>query len=356
MTTLIPGVFTTVIFLLVTWIIFNGLLITTADQTDALGNANDLHEDQFRTLISITGTGDSGDKFVVKVLNNSKSVSFEDFSKLDLITRYIGTGGAIISKRLTHSTDWSVPSISGDDTNPKVWDPGETVTILFEVRPAITGGAKAALAVVVPGGIADSTYFEVGAIKTRYLHNDPTPPTSDTASHAVLTADTTAPTATTLFNYDTNRDSCTGLKIAEGGVGAGESGVTLHQVWRTDPMPGVLLIAGDVTFKFWSALRDPTDCSFVLAASGDATMFLRDHDGAGSYKEIGSATTGVIADWQGGVSDFVEKTITISGVSYTVPTGHELEAKVIVSGAAITADAVWFAYDTTAFSSVVTLP
>ena len=33
-----------------------------------------------------------------------------------------------------------------------------------------------------------------------------------------------------------------------------------------------------------------------------------------------------------------------------------LEAKVIVSGAAITADAVWFAYDTTAFSSVVTLP
>ena len=62
------------------------------------------------------------------------------------------------------------------------------------------------------------------------------------------------------------------------------------------------------------------------------------------------------ADWQGGTSDFVEKTATISDIDYTLEADHQLEVKVIAPSAAAPAAGVWFAYDTTTYISVVNLP
>ncbi len=46
-----------------------------------------------------------------------------------------------------------------------------------------------------------------------YLHNNPTPPVGNTVSQVDLPMDTSAPTATTLYNYDTNRDSDPGRRL-----------------------------------------------------------------------------------------------------------------------------------------------
>ena len=96
-------------------------------------------------------------------------------------------------------------------------------------------------------------------------------------------------------------------------------------------------------------------CGFSLGTSGEVTVFLRDRDTGGSYTEIGSSTV-TEADWQGGTSDFVEKTATISGIDYTLEADHQLEVKVIVPSAGAPATGIWFAYDTTTYISVANLP
>ena len=82
------------------------------------------------------------------------------------------------------------------------------------------------------------------------------------------------------------------------------------------------------------------------------TIFLRDRDGSGGYTEIGSGTLSE-NDWQGGISDFVKKTITVAGLAYTVPKGNQLEAELITGPAG---GDIWFAYDTVSHPSVVKLP
>ncbi len=128
----------------------------------------------------------------------------------------------------------------------------------------------------------------------------------------------------------------------------------MHQVWRTAPLDSKLVISGDVTIDFWSATR-LANCIFRLDVAGEVTIFLRDRDESGSYTEIGSATVSE-ADWQGGTSDFVEKTATISDIDYTLTADHQLEVKVIAPSAGAPAVGVWFAYDTTTYISVVNLP
>ena len=166
-------------------------------------------------------------------------------------------------------------------------------------------------------------------------------------SQTALPLDELAPTATTLYNYDTDRDSSAGLLIAKGGSGAAESDTTKYQDWRTTALSSALAIDGTVTVTLWSGIKD-----FGLAKQGSVTVYLRDFDGS-SYVEIANGTL-TDSDWQGGSSSWVEKTITITGVNYTIPSGNYLEVKLIVTDSSD--DSMWFAYDTVAYGSRVALP
>ena len=332
--------------LLITWAIFSGLWTVTTDQTDSLREAEELQADRLNTLISITSTDSYCDSYAATLENKSQGMSFGDFPKIDVFVLYSTTTGATTAERLTHPSDWTVSSISGDTTNPGVWDPDETATISFSTTHVLKTGTKGTVAVAVPGSISDSAYFDQGC--SYYLHNDPIPPTGDTTSHLVLPMDEVAPSATTLFNYDTDRDASAGLLIAKGANGVGETDPTKYQVWRTGPLIGDLVITGDAIIEFWAGLED-----FKLNAVGKVSIFLRDYDGNGGHTEIGNGTVFDV-DWHGGSSTFVKKTMEIAGLDYTVPAGHELEAKLIVKPAS--ADDMWFAYDTAAYPSILNLP
>ena len=151
----------------------------------------------------------------------------------------------------------------------------------------------------------------------------------------------------TLYNYDQNRDAKSGLLIVKGGTDENEADSTEHQVWRTGALSSPLSLAGTVTIHFWSAIKD-----FTLSTAGVVTFYLRDYDGS-SHIEIANGTVSE-ADWQGGVSNFVNKTLSISSVSYTIPNDNQLELKLIVGEAS--GDDMWFAYDTTGYPSVVKIP
>ena len=187
----------------------------------------------------------------------------------------------------------------------------------------------------------------VSTITNHYLHNNPTPPTGDTNSQAVLPMDTTPPTATTLYNYDQDRDAFAGLLIQKGAIGAGETDLVKYQAWRSGSLPEGLSLVGTVTIDLWTAMKD-----FGQDKAGEVIVYLRDYNGS-SHTEIGNGTVYEI-DWQGGSATWVQKTITISGLNYTIPAGNELEVKLIVGDNGD--DDIWFAYDTTSYSSVVKIP
>jgi len=110
-----------------------------------------------------------------------------------------------------------------------------------------------------------------------------------------------------------------------------------------------LEINGDVFVDLWGALR-----RYQVNFSGAINMYLRDSDGVGGYTEI--ANGGIFAeDWQEGSGTFINRTIIMPDVSYTVHSGHQLEARLIVDFIKSSKD-MWFAYDTTAYPSVIRLP
>ena len=347
MSVVIPGTLILGILLLVTWLVFGGMLNTSASQTESLRESNELRAEHLRTLVSITSTASSGDGYAAAVYNKSRGVSFGDFSELDLFARYVSTGGDTVATRLAYPSQWKVSSITGDTTNPNIWDPTETANLYFTLQPELLPCSEGVVSVTVPGGVSDLAYFDA-KLCSFYWHNDPTPPTTVTSSHAVLAMTSYEPSATTLYNYDTDRDTDVGLLIRKGGSGVGETDLTQYQVWRTGPISDGLAISGDVTVDFWSALKD-----FKLNATGSVTIFLRDYDGVSSYTEIGNSTISD-SDWQGGISDFIQKTISIMGLSYTIPVDHELEAKLIVESAS--GANMWLAYDTTSRPSIVNIP
>ena len=180
-----------------------------------------------------------------------------------------------------------------------------------------------------------------------YLHNDPTPPTGDTTFQAILPLDQNAPSATTLYNYD-NLDAFPGRLIEKGASGPTEADATKFQAWRTVPLTSDLTVGGGVvSVVLWTGIKD-----FNPGVPGSVTIFLRHFDGL-SYTEIGQGSR-TVPDWQGGSSSWISRNITITGVNYTIPAGHQLEVKLIVD--ASSGDHMWIAYDTVSYDSRVELP
>ncbi|HZI65092.1 MAG TPA: hypothetical protein VFF17_00870 [Thermoanaerobaculia bacterium] len=157
----------------------------------------------------------------------------------------------------------------------------------------------------------------------------------------------TAPTAATLFNYDTDRDGFPGRLIQKGSSGVGETDISKYQNWISDPLASPLAAGGTVNVTFFSAVKD-----FGQNKAGSVTVFLRDANGT-SATNICSGTL-TLSNWQGGSSTWVSRTVSFNCGSYTIPAGRRLEVKLVVAAAA--GDDMWFAYDTTSYPSEVRLP
>ena len=275
----------------------------------------------------------------VKNVGRTRIIALE---KTDL---FFGVGTAITGVPYGGS-GCSAPCWHYELENDTAWNPEATLHITLLPTDPLVAATIYQIKIVTPNGVEATAYLAMPN-RTWYLHNNPTPPTGDTTSQAVLPLDQTLPTAATLFNYDSDRDGAAGLLIAKGGSGPAESDPTKHQAWRTVALADDLAIQGDVSVILWSGIK-----SFDLGKAGSVTVFLRHFDGS-TYTEIaqGSLTD---SDWQGGSSTWVSKAINIIGVSYTIPAGEFFEVKLIVGLSA--GDDMWFAYDTALYISRTTLP
>ena len=180
-----------------------------------------------------------------------------------------------------------------------------------------------------------------------YLHNNPTPPTANTVAQYNLTMTTTVPTATTLFNYDTNNANRPGRGITRNNPPSPGLATAYRYVnWRTPALVTALALTGNVTVDLWSATNTAT-----ANRNGSLIAYLRDFNPtAGTYVEIANATyTGAYAVGR----TYYERPILVAVAPvYTLAVGHMLEVK-IESPTATSQNNMLVAYDTTADSSVV---
>lgn len=195
--------------------------------------------------------------------------------------------------------------------------------------------------------LVNLSYQEPTYTTFYYLHNSPTPPTGDTNAQSPLPMDATASTSTTLYNYDQNYDADPGRTLQKTTLGVSTSQLQKHQVWRSGALGSALAIIGDVKIDLWAAIAN-----YDQAKTGIVTVYLRDYDGVG-HQEIGRASA-YADDWQDGSTTWVGRSIIVPELDYTVPTGNEVEIFMVVENLADSA--MWFAYDTTTYPTVLKIP
>lgn len=213
----------------------------------------------------------------------------------------------------------------------------------------VAGSFQAAQALFTDAAGVTGNSFSTGQwVFDYYLHNNPTPPTGNTVSQTNLPLTTVSPSAATLYNYDTNRDAAAGLLVIRGASGPDEADTAKYQNWRTGALSQDLTISGDVVLTFWSGTQN-----FAQNKRGSVSAYLRDFDG--STLTVIAYNTLTVNNWQGGSSTWVQYTLTLPGVSYTVPAGHQLDLRLYVPGPPSSQVDMWFAYDTVAYPSRLTI-
>lgn len=184
---------------------------------------------------------------------------------------------------------------------------------------------------------------------TWFVHNRPTPPTGNTTAQVGLTMNDTVPTATILYNYDTNADSSPGRRLLVAGSGPNETNTAYYTSWSSAPLDAPRSVSGTASLTLYSATRN-----FTRNRAGSLIAYLRDYDpGTGMYVEIANGTL-TRPNWQGGSTTWVARTISIPVAGYTVPLGHRIEVKVEATSAA--SMSMWIAYDTMTRPSWFVLP
>jgi len=294
------------------------------------------------------------DTIVRTHIKNVGSKPIDDFEAMDVFTWYTDETGQPATTPFQYTSgnllqdEWSVTGVDPVDFGG-AWDPGETLSFTWRfLRPQLPG-TSGYVTVVTPNGVSDSSYVnftDVSDADCRFLHNFPTPPTADTASQLLLTMEGGLPSATTLFNYDNNRDADPGLTLLRTQNGLSESLTTKYQVWRTGVLGAPKVINGSVLVDIFAALAPVTQGQI-----GIVVVYLRDFDGV-SHTEIGESAV-FARDWQSGATGFVERMALIKDINYTIPAGNELEIRLQIDIAS--EQDMTVAYDTVQHSSLVNL-
>ena len=194
----------------------------------------------------------------------------------------------------------------------------------FSTKRVLSVTATSTFGGGIAGGLQETTTLDVefrpeqtDALEYIYyfLHNNPTPPTGNTSSQIDLPFDLTQPTSTTLFNYDTNRDSEDGLLLIRSGKPT-ETDTTKFQDWVTDALTSSLTIDGRMSlFLAAAAAGFATDKAISVLAT------VQDIDTASSTETIIGERAEAAFNSE---SSWTLITMHFNNVVYTIASGHKL--------------------------------
>lgn len=123
--------------------------------------------DRARTDLALVSTHISLDGTVVELtIRNMGQTKLADFDQWDMNLEYYGSGYAYHIAWLPYAegapaalNTWGVASISQDVFDPDILNPGETITVQFQVSPAVGPETINRVALTTPSGIGVSSVF-----------------------------------------------------------------------------------------------------------------------------------------------------------------------------------------------------
>ena len=179
---------------------------------------------------------------------------------------------------------------------------------------ATFAGTQVVLARLVDAAPVTGNTFATGTWATAttwYLHNNPTPPTANTAAQFNLALNTTAPTATTLYNYDTGCESRTGRSIRRNTGAITETGACRYATWRSAALAAARTLNGTATLTVFARKATAGGTPPTLRA------FLRVRNpGTSTYIELGPANATITT----------EPTLAFASYALTLVAGERLGA------------------------------
>lgn len=253
---------------------------------------------------------------------------------------------------LTRYEPWppgaTAPAASGAG---RTWRPRRraAVGIYGLVLVATVGAVAGASPHLARAAYSAKTVNPGNYLKTSLAFYLKTNATGNTTSTAELPLRQAVPTLTTLFNYDTNRDTSAGLLLVKSPQGLTDGNSSRIQKWNmTATTPLVLSGTGQLTL--WSAMK-----LFDTAKSGSVRVGIYDCNPARtSCTSVAQQTVSSGAgSWSGGSPTWVSKTWSFGTLTHTVPAGNVLQVRVVADAAS--GDDMWFAYDTKTYTSVFTV-
>jgi hypothetical protein len=184
-----------------------------------------------------------------------------------------------------------------------------------------------------------------GTGTTWYLHNNPTPPTGNTAAQFNLALNATSPTAATLYNYDTNCEFRAGRSIRRNTGLVTEAGACRYATWRSAALAAARTLNGTATLTVFARKASGGGIAPTLRA------FLRVFNPSTStYTELGTANATITTE---PTLPFASYALSWTLASVAVPLGRQVEVKIVATGGTREPE---IAYDTTAYPSSLTLP
>ncbi len=156
---------------------------------------------------------------------------------------------------------------------------------------------------------------------------------------------TAAPDAGSLPNYDPGEDSDPGRTLDKSDEGWNESDSGKYQLWVAPHAE--MAISGQVTLTFWSAMKD-----FEDDKGGRVEAFLLDCNPGGNNCVLIDQGSRESTPWSPSGA-WVSNTIDFGSVTYSIASNRSLAIKVVVGDDSD--DDMWFAYDTTAYPSSLSL-
>jgi type II secretory pathway pseudopilin PulG len=258
-----------------------------------------------------------------------------------------------------------VDSLLMDTNSTGIPDTGSVATdeityflAVFQLAPSEPVGDEEMTLTATSGGNDEVSHsskntVDIGTVGlTLNLHNNPSPPTGNTNATTNLAMNINPVTAATLYQYSRNHYNTVypGRFIDKKDAIHSESDNKYMANWVYQ-VPQNTLFNGTAEAKLWVAAKDlKCDKSFTIRA------FLRTRNNLSSHSgtQLASADLAVPAPGGSEPCNFRAVTIPMTITNVTVAANRYIELKVTIRGSS--GDAALFAYDTTSYTSTLTLP
>ena len=157
---LVMGVLLATIILISRAIVVSNTMMGTAitDAADVAGERTRTNL-EFQSAVSAISTGSTDLTVTVK---NVGSTSVSDYDRMDLIVAYESPGGLGPTREVRRlkytsgvlsSNQWKDASRFPDFVQPRIWDPGETLTMAARIAPEQISGTTGTVHVSTPNGV-----------------------------------------------------------------------------------------------------------------------------------------------------------------------------------------------------------